>query len=98
MATHRLDTLYDCAVYGQHIKVGCLQCQRQKIFDAGRLWWLFKRRGWDDKLRVAGRHLRCAGCGGKNVTVRPTFEEPTGIQPVSPTSREWKEHVRRQRG
>ena len=97
MSHRHIKTLYDVAVTGQHLKASCLACQHEKIFDAGRLWWLYQRRGWSDKLTGVARHLRCASCGGKNIRVTNTLEKPTGIQPIGPTDREWKEHVRRQR-
>lgn len=43
-------------------------------------------------------HLRCSECGGKSIVTSMAFDEPTGPQPIGPSNREWKEHVRRKRG
>lgn len=97
MGTRHIRTLYDIHLAGNHVKVACDQCRHTKIFDAGRLWWLFQRKGWSISLQAVPEHLRCSQYRGKCVAVTMTFEEPTGIQPTGPTDRQWKEHVRDQR-
>ena len=45
--------LFDAAVRHETIKVSC-QCGNVGIFDPHALWYLFERRGWNDRLADAG--------------------------------------------
>jgi ribosomal protein S27E len=98
MGTRHVRTLYDIAISGHHLRALCQGCGHTKVFDGNRLWWLYQRKGWDTAINAIAIHLRCSECGGKTIVTRMTLEEPTGPQPIGPSDREWKEHVRRTRG
>jgi hypothetical protein len=97
MGTRHLRTLYEIHLAGNTVKAVCEECRHAKVFDAGRLWWLFHNRGWDQSLTALGEHLKCSECRGKKIEVRMSFDKPTGIQPSAPTDREWKDFVRGRR-
>lgn len=53
--------LFDAAVRHETIKVTC-RCGNVGIFDPHALWWLFERRGWNDRLPDVARRMRCLQC------------------------------------
>ena len=53
--------LFDAAVRHNTIKVSC-RCGNVGIFDPHALWWLFERRGWNDRLGDVQRRMRCLQC------------------------------------
>ena len=98
----RLRTLEECALHKRTVRATCPSCGRVRVFDAVALWWLFKKRGWDQQVPGAVRvRLRCEACGDGGSRIRPrleiTREQPTGPQPPFPTSSEWRRIVSRYR-
>ena len=104
-ANRKLVTLQHCALHRRTITLTCPQCGRVRLIDAVPLWWLFERRGWDDRLPGFHRRLYCSVCrgspGGPGLRVRPHFQitrdapEPTHLP--YPEERVWKRVVSRYR-
>jgi len=60
-ATH----IFEAAAWQYAIKVRCTACGHSAIFDPHALWWLFQRRGWDDRLTEASKRFYCSACLSK---------------------------------
>jgi hypothetical protein len=97
----RLRTLEECALHRRTFRVTCPACGHVRLLDAVPLWWLFVKRGWDERLPAAMRKLYCTPCGKAGQIVRPwyvvTREQPEGPQPPYPERREWNRIVSRYR-
>lgn len=97
-----LRTLERCALHKRTLRLSCPACGRSRVMDAAALWWLFRRRGWDDALPAVAKRLCCEACrDGRNRIVRPrcavTRDAPEGPQPPDPDPREWRRLVSRYR-
>ena len=98
----RLACLQHCALHRRTITLTCPRCGHVRRFDAVALWWLFERRGWDDRISVVPGRLHCKPCRAESYgRVRPslaiTREPPDADQPPYPDEREWKRVVSRYR-
>jgi hypothetical protein len=99
-------TITDCALFHRNLAVSCQRCKRKTVFDGHALWWLFERRGWDDRLIAISRRFRCTACtrakgagprrSEATVTVTVT-EAPATVPLPMPDERAWKRLVSRQR-
>lgn len=95
-------TIFEAAALWFAVKVTCSRCPNSLVFEAGGLWWHFRKRYWDDHFANAqGRFYcnRCA-CGGA-LKVRPrrleaVKEKPGRVLPP-PDEREWKRAASRYR-
>jgi hypothetical protein len=97
VATH----VFEAAAWHHNLKVTCGSCGHHAVFDPHKLWWLFTRKGWDDRLTDASRRFWCRQCGarvGKRIKaaaielVRETAQDH-GL-PFPPEA-EWKRAVNR---
>lgn len=97
----RLACLEHCALHRRTIRLTCPRCGAERRFDAVALWWLFHRKGWNDRLPDAGRRFRCTRCDGAGHLPRPavaiTREPPDAEQPPYPDERTWRRLVSRYR-
>lgn len=98
----KLRTLEQCALYKRTIRLTCPGCGRSRVMDAAALWWLFRRKGWDDALGEAAKRLCCERCRSEDDRViRPSWtvtrEMPEGPQPPYPDKHEWRKLVSRYR-
>jgi hypothetical protein len=98
----RLRTLQHCALHRRTIRLVCRSCGHLRYLEAIRLWWLFSRRMWDDRLPQAIERLCCAKCRAAGRTERFRFEitrerPDEQPQPPYPDEREWKRIVSRYR-
>jgi len=97
----RLSCLQLCALYRRTITATCPACGDVRRLDAVALWWLFERRGWDDRLPGAFRRLTCQPCrdNGRKVHRRAeiTRDVPDLDQPPYPDQRTWRRIVSRYR-
>lgn len=93
----------DCALFHRNLKLTCKRCGHVRVLSGHALWWLFERKGWDDRLTAIGARFRCAICWStaRTISRQPgidVVEEPTiGAQPPMPSERDWKRLVSRQR-
>lgn len=97
----KLRHLLHCALYRRTVVARCPVCRREGRYDGVALWWLFHRKGWDDRLAEVPRRLRCRSCfDDRRKIVRPTIrlnrDEPDKPLPYPP-EREWKKIVSRYR-
>ena len=98
----KLRTLQHCALYRRTIRLICPGCRRERRFDAVALWWMFERRGWNDRLPSAYGRLYCDACLVKaGRKIRPqaeiTREQPDAHQPPYHDETTWKRLVSRYR-
>lgn len=90
--------IFEAAAWHYTIKPVCGRCGHHELFDPHGLWWLFERKGWDDRLGVAARRFRCIPCLTKrNERVKQAKlylvkDVPTRTLPL-PDEREWKRAV-----
>ena len=92
--------LFDAAVRHNTIKVSC-RCGNVGIFDPHALWWLFERRGWNDRLGDVQRRMRCLQCYAAKrkrtpAAIELSNENHTRQLPMPDVS-EWKRQLRRRR-
>lgn len=97
----RLGCLEHCALHRRTIVMTCPRCRSVRRFDAVALWWLFRRRGWNDGVPEARRRFHCAACRRSGRTSRPaleiTREPPDADQPPYPDRATWNRLVSRYR-
>lgn len=100
----KLRSLMHCALYRKTLELVCpnTDCGHNRLLDAVPLWWLFSRRGWDDRLPCAIRHFYCSKCWrARRWILRPryriTADNPAGDQFAYPPEHEWKRLVARYR-
>lgn len=98
-------TVFEAALHHEPVRATCRRCGRVAIFDPHQLWWLFHRRGWDDRLTAVGQRLRCSGqlppaandCRGQaSIDLVRSNTDATLTLPWPPEA-EWKRAVRRVR-
>ncbi len=99
---HAVTDLWDVAAHHYNLKLTCIRCGHVRVFHAAGLWWLFRKRHWNDHLSVVSRRLACAVCRSVHKrTVRPRMEivsdEETGEPLPLPPEREWKWYAQRRR-
>ena len=98
----KIVTITHAALMRKTIKLTCPTCKRERLLDAVTLWWLYLKRGWDDRLPKAIRHFYCHPCWHLRChAARPFFEiidkTPEGEQFPYPPESEWKRLVSRYR-
>jgi len=94
--------LFDAAARHRTIRLDCPRCQRVVIYDGHAVWWLFERKGWSSRLRLAARHFYGATCRRRRAeTIRPRVslseQDPTSQSLAMPDEREWKRALHRRR-
>ncbi|MDQ1158907.1 hypothetical protein QE385_003234 [Sphingomonas sp. SORGH_AS 950] len=99
----KIATLTHAALMRRTLKLTCTTCQRARLLDTVPLWWLWSRKGWDDRLAKAARRFYCAPCWhGRYHAARPRYAitdaAPAGQQFPYPPELEWKRLVSRFRG
>jgi hypothetical protein len=57
--------VFEAAAWRYNLEVSCGSCGHASVFDPHRLWWLFTRKGWDDRLTEASRRFWCRPCGAR---------------------------------
>lgn len=97
--TRRLTTLFDCAAFGYSLMAKCARpgCGHFVIIEGHALWWRFQRKGWDERLWMAAKRLRCEKCGHRGGTLDPVMREPTVHRWPMPPEGEWKRALQRYR-
>jgi hypothetical protein len=95
--------MFDAAVRGYSVKLTCRQCGHVRIFSSHGLWWLFRQKGWPDRLNDVRRRCVCDICRTrrKEIIRNPRLElvhqETTGFALRMPPEREWKRELSRRR-
>ncbi|MGJ3647096.1 hypothetical protein ACLB0R_01305 [Sphingomonas sp. GlSt437] len=88
-------TIFECAAWHKQVVVTCLVCQRRAVFDPHQIWWLCRRKGWEERLAAFRLRFKCNGCGQKRAQIGTSgTETPTVVLPW-PDEREWKKAVSR---
>lgn len=95
-----ISDLFDVACRHRTVKVSC-QCGNVGIFDPHALWYLFERKGWNDKLPAVRKRMRCLQCyyakrKRTTATLELVAEDHTRQLPM-PDIIEWKRQLRRRR-
>ena len=98
VATH----IFEAAAWHYGIRVTCCVCGHSSVFDPHKLWWLFWKKGWDDRLAVARVRFWCRVCGARTGTrVKQADIDLTPDAPPDdhgldfPPEAEWKKAVSR---
>ena len=100
---HPLRDLFDAAVRGYAVKLTCYACKHVRIFDPHALWWLFHRRGWNDRFPHVRRRAVCTRCLAaqarkiRQPKLELVHEKETGEPLPMPPIHEWKAMMRRVR-
>lgn len=89
----------EAALWRFAVEVTCSFCAHAVTFEAAGLWWYFHRRGWDDHLGDAAKHMWCSNCSGaerRNRPLRLAFvrTKPQRILPPPPDEA-WKDVMKR---
>ena len=95
-----ISSLFDVACRHHSVKVSC-PCGNVGIFDPHALWYLFERKGWNDRLPAVRKRMRCLQCYyAKRKRTLATLElvdvDHTRQLPM-PDIIEWKRQLRRRR-
>ena len=91
----RLPTsFFEAAAWHHFVIVTCRGCGREAVFNPHALWWLFERKGWDGRFRVAAKRFKCERCGGSAQVTWGRDRVATVPLPM-PCEREWKRAVNR---
>lgn len=99
MALHtEPQSIFEAAARHRTVRIICPRCQRWKTFDPHGLWWLFHRKGWNDRFDRITARFRCTNCRGRIVRVELSTDYPTGDQPPLPPYSEWKRAANSYRG
>lgn len=61
VATH----IFEAAAWQYTIRVTCGACKHSTVFDPHQLWWLFRKKSWDDDLKSAPGRFWCRPCATK---------------------------------
>ena len=95
-----ISDLFDAAVRHRTIKASC-QCGNVGIFDPHALWYLFERKGWNDKLPAVRKRMRCLQCYAakrkRTLAALELCDENHTRQLPMPQISEWKRQLRRRR-
>lgn len=95
VATH----LFEAAAWHYQVEVACTRCGRATVFDPHQLWWLFRRRHWDDRIDGAARRFACRDCratGARAAATITLVEKPVVDHGLPfPPEGEWKKAVGR---
>lgn len=98
-------TVFEAALHHEPVRATCRRCGRVAIFDPHQLWWLFHRRGWDDRLTAVGQRMRCSSkhaSDGRECRARASIDlarlgTAATVSLPWPPKAEWKRAVRRVR-
>ena len=95
--------LFDAAVRHMTVQLSCPRCGHAAHFDPHAMWWLFERKGWNDRIGQVVRHFFCSTCRSQTSTrVRPHIALLDVSVPVDtplqmPTPEAWKRMLSRRR-
>ena len=98
-----LEDLFDAAVRQRRVRLTCAKCRHVTVFDAVALWWLFERKGWQDRFKDVRKRCVCLLClHERGLKIRyPELElvgdPPTETRLPLPSEIEWKRELRRRR-
>ena len=95
-------SVHDCGLVARTVELRCPVCYHVRRFDPYALWWLFERRGWDDRLVSIGKRFRCVACWiASRRKVRPVVtvvdDAPSDDTLPRPDAASWKRSVKRRR-
>lgn len=98
-----LRDLFDAAVRQRSVRLTCKRCSHETVYASAALWWLFEKKGWQDRLRDVPRRFYCRLCQmryGQRVRM-PKLElvsdPPTATDLPLPSELDWKRELRRRR-
>lgn len=98
--THKPTCIFEAACFGYAVKPVC-RCGHSSTFAPHGLWWLFRKRHWNDRFTEARARLWCRSCqAAKRGKVRPVRIEYVRRSEADfalplPDEREWKRAVSR---
>src|SRR5687767_11075448 len=97
-----LRDLFDAAVRHRTVRLTCRRCGHAVSFASPALWWLFERKGWQDRFGQVEKRFHCPPCRDRHgEVVRPALDlvadPPTDTGLPLPSELDWKRELRRRR-
>ena len=95
--------LFDAAVRHMTVQLRCPRCGWTAHFDPHAMWWLFERKGWNDRISQVVAHFYCDACRARGgAPVRPRIalldvSVPIDARLEMPTEQVWKRMLSRRR-
>ena len=101
-SAYPLRDLFDAALRYSAVRLSCPRCRHAQVFSAAALWWLFHRKGWNDRFPNVRRRYFCRAClaqHGVKIHAELGFvdEAPTDDSLPMPSELDWKRERRRRR-
>jgi hypothetical protein len=102
-SAYPLRDLFDAAARQKSVRLTCGRCGHQNIFAAAALWWLFHRKGWQDRFESVRRRCVCRLCllrlhiKERMPALELVDDPPTESGLPLPSELEWKRELRRRR-
>ena len=102
-SAYPLRDLFDAAVRHRSVKLTCAKCRHVTVFSAAALWWLFHKKGWQDRFADVQKRCVCLLClHERQLRIRyPELElvddPPTETRLPLPSEIDWKRELRRRR-
>jgi hypothetical protein len=101
-SAYPLRDLFDAAIRYSAVRLTCPRCRHAQVFRAAALWWLFQRKGWQDRFPEVRRRYFCRMCwqrhGDKiHADIALVNEQPTDDSLPLPSELDWKRERRRRR-
>lgn len=76
---YRFETLQDLVRHKRNLLVEySIHCRNEGVIEGEKLYRWFMVHGWDNRLALVSRHLRCSRCRARPEHVRVTSERPSG--------------------
>jgi hypothetical protein len=98
-----LRDLFDAAVRHRNVQLSCRRCGHTARFSGPALWWLFERKGWQDRFHEVARRFYCRRCLDRDGTkvrhprLQLVGEPPTEAHLSLPSELDWRRELRRRR-
>jgi hypothetical protein len=101
-SAYPLRDLFDAAVRYSAVRLTCPRCRHYLVFRSAALWWLFQRKGWQDRFPNVRRRYFCQTCWKRHgvkihADIALVNEEPTDDSLPLPAELDWKRERRRRR-
>ena len=101
-SAYPLRDLFDAALRYSAVRLTCPRCRHYLVFRSAALWWLFQRKGWQDRFPNVRRRYFCQICWKRqgvkiHADIALVNEEPTDDSLPLPSELDWKRERRRRR-
>jgi hypothetical protein len=99
-SAYPLRDLFDAAIRYSAVRLTCPRCGHAQVYRAAALWWLFQRKGWNDRFPNVRRRYYCRPCCDRHgekthANIALVNEAPTDDRLPMPSELDWKRERRR---